>query len=92
VTNGLSQRAPAGSDYLTLAAMLVVPFCCKRSYPRSRGNPHPHGWQVSRHPFNLSLRSALVRSLMRRASPWRNRRITVGRHIRQEPVHRLQPI
>jgi hypothetical protein len=51
VTDGLSQRAPAGSDYLSLAAMLVVPFCCKRSYPRSRGNPHPHGWQVSRHPF-----------------------------------------
>jgi hypothetical protein len=53
VTDGLSQRAPAGSDYLSLAAMLVVPFCCKRSYPRSRGNPHPHGWQASRHPFNL---------------------------------------
>jgi len=33
VTDGLSQRAPAGSDYLSLAAMLVVPFCCKRWYP-----------------------------------------------------------
>jgi hypothetical protein len=36
--------------------------------------------------------AALVRSLMRRASPWRNRGIAVGRHICQEPVHRLQPI
>jgi len=44
-------------------------------------------------PLALAAASAaLVRSLMRRASPWRNRRITVGRHIRQEPVHRLQPI
>ena len=62
------------------------------SGPRLRDRLGGHGTAELRSPRLGCGKGYLIRSLMRRASPWRNRRITVGRHICQEPVHGLQPI